>query len=62
LVVYLHVLDVERDVLLGLPLDLLLQFGLRHHRHGDFSDDHALPGDAQGALLLADFGVVEDLL
>ncbi len=48
--------------LLGLPLDLLLQFGLGHHRHGDLADDHALPGDAQRALFLADFRVVEDLL
>ena len=32
LVVDLHVLDVERDVLLGLPLDLLVELGGRHHR------------------------------
>jgi hypothetical protein len=59
LVVDLDVLDVEGDVLLGLPLDLLGELGGRHHRDRDLADDHALAGDRHGAFLLPDFRVLE---
>ena len=61
LVVDRHDLDVERDVLLGLPADLLLQLVVGHHRDGDLSDDHRLPVDADGDVLLGDLRIVEDL-
>ena len=61
LVVDRHELDVERDVLLGLPVDLLVELGRRHHRHGDLADDDALTVDADGHVALLDLRVAEDL-
>jgi hypothetical protein len=48
LVVDVHDLDVEGNVLLGLPRDLLGELGLRHDGDGDLADDDALPVDADG--------------
>ena len=39
LVVEVHVLDVERDVLLGFPVDRLVELGGGHHRQRDLLDD-----------------------
>jgi hypothetical protein len=47
-------------VLLGLPLNLLGQLGLGHHRHGDLANDDALSRNRERALFLSDFGVVKD--
>ena len=57
LVVDRHELDVEGDVLLGLPVDLLVELGRRHHRHGDLADDDALAVDADGDVPLLDLAV-----
>src|SRR5690606_20059434 len=62
LMIDLHVFDVEGDVLLRLPLDLLVQLLVRHGRNGDLADDHALPGDAHGHVALADLVVAEQAL
>ena len=59
LVVDVHVLDVEGDVLLRLPLDLLVELGGGHHRHGDLADDHGLAADAESDLALLDLGLRE---
>ena len=61
LVVDVHVLDVEGDVLLRLPLDLLVELGRGHHRHRDLADDDGLPADAERHVLLLDLGLGEDL-
>ena len=50
----LYVLDIERDMLLGLPVDLLVELVLRHHGNGDFPNDNALSRDAEGNLTLPD--------
>ncbi len=42
LVVEVDVVDVERDVLLGFPVDRLGQLGLAHHRQADALDDHGV--------------------
>ena len=39
LIIEVDVLDVERDVLLGLPVDRLGQLGVGHDRQADFLDD-----------------------
>jgi hypothetical protein len=59
-VVDLDVLDVEGDVLLGLPLDLLGELGRGHHRHGDLADDDGLARDAHRHILGLDFLVLEE--
>jgi hypothetical protein len=41
-VIEVDVLDVERDVLLGLPVDRLREFSLGHRRQGDLLDDHRI--------------------
>ena len=61
LVVDGHQFDVERNVLLRLPLDLLVQFGLGHHGDGDLADDDALPVDPDRHFALLDLGFLEDL-
>ena len=38
-----HIVDVERDVLLGLPLDRLLELFHRHEREVDPLDDDRVP-------------------
>ena len=48
LVVQVDVLDVERDVLLGLPVDRLGQLGVAHHRQADALDDHVVAGQRGG--------------
>ena len=45
LVVEIDVLNVERDVLPGLPVDGVGQFGLRHGRQRDLLDDHRIAGE-----------------
>ena len=60
LVVDRHELDVERNVLLGLPVDLLVELRRGHHRHGDLADDDALSVDADGDVALLDLRVGED--
>ena len=54
LVVDRHLFDVERDVLLCLPADLLFELLGGHHRDGDLADDHRLSVDADGHFLLRD--------
>ena len=44
LVIEVDVLDVERDVLLGLPVDRLGELGFGHRRQGDLLDDHGIAG------------------
>ena len=48
LVVEGHVLDVERDVLLGLPVDGLGQLLRAHLGQRDLLDDHGVAGNAGG--------------
>ena len=47
-------------MLLGLPLDLLVELGGRHHRHGDLADDDRLARDAHGDVAALDLGVLKD--
>jgi hypothetical protein len=49
--VYVDVLDVERDVLLRLPLDGVVELLLRHARERDLLDDDGVAADADGHLL-----------
>ena len=44
LVVEIDVLDVERDVLLGFPVDRLAELGFGHRRQRDLLDDHGIAG------------------
>ena len=60
-VVDLHVFDVERDVLLGLPLNLLGELRGRHHRHGDLANDHRLSRDAHRDVAILDLAIVKEL-
>ena len=61
LVVDRHDLDVEGDVLLRLPSDLLFELVVRHHRDGDLADDDRLAVHANRHVLLRDLVVVKDL-
>ena len=45
------VLDVERDVLLGFPLDRFIQLVLRHFGEADFLDDDRVAANTDGDLL-----------
>jgi hypothetical protein len=61
LVVDVHVFDIERDVLLRFPLNVLGQLGRRHHRYRDFGpDDHRLARYAHGHVAVLDFLIVKD--
>ena len=53
LIVDFDVLDIERDVLFGLPLNLLAQLRRRHHGYGDLANDNALPRNADSNVSLA---------
>src|ERR1700730_16952282 len=57
-----HVLHVEGDVLLRLPLDALLQLLLGHAGHRDLLDDHAVAGHADGHVAVLQLVLIEDLL
>ena len=59
LVVEVDVLDVERDVLLGFPVDRLGQLGLGHHRQRDLLDDHRVARERGGDLLGLDLPALE---
>ena len=48
LVVEVDVLDVERDVLLGLPVDRLGELRLGHHRQADLLDDDRVARERRG--------------
>src|SRR5210317_1595742 len=43
----MDLLEVERNVLLGLPVDLLLQLRGGHQRHRDLLDDHTMTAGPQ---------------
>ena len=61
LVIEVDVLDVERDVLLGLPVDRLVQLGLGHHRQRDLLDDHRVARERRADVLgLEGLVVLED--
>jgi hypothetical protein len=62
LVVERHVLDVERDVLLGLPVDGLGELFLRHLGQADLLDDDRVPRDAGGDLVRLDLVGAEEPL
>jgi hypothetical protein len=51
LVVEIHVLDVERDVLLRFPVDGLGELGLGHDRQVDLLDDDRVAGERSGDFL-----------
>jgi hypothetical protein len=55
-VVEIDVVDVEGDVLLGLPADRLGELLLRHHREQDLLHDDRVPGDGHGDVLSLDAG------
>ena len=59
LVVEVDVLDVERDVLLGLPVDRLGQLRLGHHRQRDLLDDDGVARQRRGDVLRLDAAAVE---
>src|SRR4029450_1643443 len=44
LIVEVHVLDVQRDVLLRLPIDGVGELGVGHHRQRDLFDDDRVSG------------------
>ena len=50
----LHVVHVERNVLLGLPADDLAGLGLLHPVHRDLLDDHVAPADGGDDLFRLD--------
>ena len=62
LVVDLDVLDVVGDLLLGLPVDLLVELGVGHHRERHLLDDDGVPGDRQRHLAALDLVLVEELV
>ena len=51
LIVEVDVLNIERDVLLGLPVNGLRQLGLRHDRQADLLDDDGVAGERGGNFL-----------
>ena len=51
LVVEVHVLDVERDVLFRLPVDRLRELRLAHDGKADPLHDHRVPGERRGHLV-----------
>ena len=53
-VVEVDVVDVEGDVLLGLPLDRLGQLLRRHGRERDLLDDHGVAGKGGGVIGILD--------
>src|SRR6185369_13654049 len=57
-----HVLDVERDVLLGLPLDGVVELLLRHPRQRDLLDDDRVAADADRDLLRLHLPLGEEVL
>ena len=59
LVVEVDVLDVERDVLLGFPVDRLGELGLGHHRQRDLLDDDGVARERGGDVLGLDAAAVE---
>ena len=58
----LHVLHVERNVLLGLPADHLAGVRLFHPVHLDLLDDHVAPADRDHHLLGLDPGRGQETL
>src|SRR5438105_313224 len=56
-----HVLDVEGDVLLRLPLDALLELVAGHAGHGDLLDDHAVARDPDGHLAVLQLELADQL-
>ena len=54
LVVEVDVLDVEGDVLLGLPVDGFGELRLGHHRQRDLLDDHGVARQGRGDVLRLD--------
>jgi hypothetical protein len=50
LVVEIHIVDVEWNVLFGLPMNLLVEFFFGHRRKHDFFDDDSVPGKRRGDL------------
>src|SRR5581483_563624 len=59
-VVEVDVVNVEGDVLFGLPLNLLAQLLVAHHRHADLLDDDGMAGNRSGDLIVLDPLIVED--
>ena len=59
LVVEVDVLDIERDVLLRLPVDRLGELRLRHHRQRDLLDDDGVARERGGDILGLDAAAVE---
>src|SRR5262249_19120257 len=60
LVVELDVVLRERDVVLGLPGNLLGELILGHDRDRDLLDDHTVAGDGEGDVLAADAAALPD--
>ncbi len=56
-----HVVDVERDVLLGLPHDRFAQLVLGHAWHGDAAHDDGVSGNRRGDAGALDLVVVEEI-
>ena len=59
LVVEVHILDVERDVLFGLPVNRLGQLLLGHHRQVDLLDDDGVARQRRHDILCLDLSGVE---
>ena len=59
LVVEVHVLDVEGDVLLGLPVDGFGELRLGHHRQRDLLDDHGVARQGRGDVARLDLAALE---
>src|SRR5262249_10566237 len=57
-----HVVDVEGDVLLRLPLDRLRELLLGHRRELDLLDDDGVPGERGGVVGALDLGLVVELV
>jgi hypothetical protein len=51
LVIQVDVLNVERDVLFGLPVDRLVELGLGHDRQRDLFDNHGVPRQRRAHIL-----------
>ena len=60
LVIEVHILDVEGDVLFGLPVNRLGELRGGHHRQIDLLDDHGVARQRGGDLLRPERLVLED--
>jgi hypothetical protein len=58
LVVQVDVLDVERNVLFGFPVDRLVELRLGHDRESDLLDDHGVAGERGADVLRLEGAVV----